>query len=60
MSGTYHSTSTIGYQLRIADRVIKVVHLSKDTIRKGACNLSSSIKKNLHVMHKYITCNKIK
>jgi hypothetical protein len=36
VSGTYHSTSTIAYQLRIADLVIKVIPLSKVNIRKGA------------------------
>jgi hypothetical protein len=35
VSGTYHSTSTIGYQLRLADLVIKVIQLSKDKIQKG-------------------------
>jgi hypothetical protein len=33
---TYHSTSTISCQLRIADLVIKVIPLSKVNIRKGA------------------------
>jgi hypothetical protein len=36
VSGTYHSTSTIDYQLRIADLVIKVIPLSKVNIGKGA------------------------
>jgi hypothetical protein len=36
MSGTYHSTSIIGYQLCIADLVIKVIPLSKVNIEKGA------------------------
>jgi hypothetical protein len=36
VSGAYHSTSTIGYQLHIADLVINVIPLSKVNIRKGA------------------------
>jgi hypothetical protein len=60
VSGIYYSTSTVGYQLRIADLPVKVVHLSKDNIRKSAYNLSSLINKTLYVMHKYITYNKIK
>jgi hypothetical protein len=36
VSGTYHLTSTVGYQLRIADLVIKVIPLSKVNIGKGA------------------------
>jgi hypothetical protein len=36
VSGTYHSTSTVGYQLRIADLVVKAIPLSKVNIRKGA------------------------
>jgi hypothetical protein len=35
-SGTYHSASTDGYQLRIAVLVVKIIQLIKDNIRKGA------------------------
>jgi hypothetical protein len=35
-SGTYQSTSTVGYQLRLADLVVKVIQLSKDKIWKDA------------------------
>jgi hypothetical protein len=34
-SGTYHSTSANGYQLRIAHLVVKVIQLHKDSIREG-------------------------
>jgi hypothetical protein len=36
VSGTYHSTSTVGYQLRIADLVVKAMPQRKVNIRKGA------------------------
>jgi hypothetical protein len=35
VSGTYHSTSTDGYQLRIAVLVVKNNTTNKDNIRKG-------------------------
>jgi uncharacterized iron-regulated protein len=35
VSGTYHSTSTGGYQLRIAHLVIKVIHLQQGNVQKG-------------------------
>jgi hypothetical protein len=36
VSGTCHSTSTDGYQLRIAVLVIKIIQLNKANVRKGA------------------------
>jgi hypothetical protein len=51
-SGTYHSTSTVGYQLRIADLIVKGVQLSKDNIWKGATmQPTPPINKILYVMH---------
>jgi hypothetical protein len=34
-SGTYHLTTTDGYQLRIAHLDVKVIQLHKDSIWKG-------------------------
>jgi hypothetical protein len=36
VSGTYHLTSTVGYQLCIADLVVTIIPLSKANIGKGA------------------------
>jgi hypothetical protein len=35
VSGTYHSTSTDGYQLRLEHLVVKVIHLQQGDIQKG-------------------------
>jgi hypothetical protein len=43
VSRNYHSTATVGYQLRIADLVVKVIQLSKDNVRKGATMQSITI-----------------
>jgi hypothetical protein len=43
-SGFYHSTSTDGYQLRIAVLVIKIIQLNKDNIWKGATMQPITIK----------------
>jgi hypothetical protein len=58
MSETYHSTSTDGYQLRIAVLVIKIIQLNKGNVRKGATMQPITINRqyptrNVH----YITCN---
>jgi uncharacterized iron-regulated protein len=44
-SGTYHSTSTGGYQLRISHLVVKVIHLQQGDIRKDTImqHITSSI-----------------
>jgi hypothetical protein len=46
VSGTYHSTSTVGYQLSLADLVVKVIPLSKGKIRKGATMQPITINEN--------------
>jgi hypothetical protein len=58
VSGTYHSTSTSGYQLRIAHLVVKVIHLQQGDIWKGATMqpiTSSSSKDPIHSAQ-YIAC----
>jgi hypothetical protein len=51
-SGTYHLTSTDGYQLSIAHLVVKVIHLNKD-IRKGCYHATyHHHPRTLHVVHR--------
>jgi hypothetical protein len=53
MSGTYHSTSTGDYQLRLAHIVVKAKHIYNKVIfgRVLSSNLLPSINKTLYVMH---------
>jgi hypothetical protein len=61
VSGTYHLTSSVGYQLRIADLVVKVVPLSKDNIGKGVTMQPITINHQYPTrIAQYITYNKIK
>jgi hypothetical protein len=60
MSGSYHSTSTVGYQLRIADLVVKVIPLSKNNVVKGTTMQPITISHKYSTRNaQYITYNKI-
>jgi hypothetical protein len=57
MSGTYHSTSTDGYQLRIAVLVVKIIQLKKDNIWKGVIMQPITINQQYPTRNaQYITC----
>jgi hypothetical protein len=63
VSGTYHSTSTDGYQLGIAVLVVKIMQLKKDNIWKGATMQPITTNQQYPTRNaQYITCkqNKIK
>jgi hypothetical protein len=53
VSGTYHSTSTGDYQLRLAHLVIKDKRIYNKVIsgRVLPCNLLPSINKTLYIVH---------
>jgi hypothetical protein len=52
-SGTYHSTSTGDYELRLAHLVVKDKHIYNKALygRVLPCNLLPSINKTLYVMY---------
>jgi hypothetical protein len=59
VSGTYHSISIDGNQLCIADLVVKVIQLHKDSIWKGTTMQPITINQEYPIRNaQYITDNK--
>jgi hypothetical protein len=52
MSGTYHSTSTDDYQLRIADLVVK-----SNTTKQGPKKWKGATMQPITIHQQYPTCN---